>query len=1150
MPEYLSPGVYVEEVDTGSKPIEGVSTSTAGMIGVTERGPVGVPIFVTGVGEFTRWFGERLDPILFTNGNGPHYHLPTAVDGFFSNGGKRLFVTRVIDAGNAARSLGVLFDRGGAASAFTALLRSGREVAGTAANPPPLYMVDATDLNDTAPDNWVRIGDGSDAEYQQIIDLDPVPDEFGHVSLNLPLLLAHAAGVSAEQFARTPTAALGGFTVAITSQRGDREITVQGLTADITALTAVATPFLIDVGATNQGEHRFVTAITVGTTTGANTQASVSLDSELALSHVAGEPVTPLDLVIPPANPNRSAQLGLDAAGSDRLIFLDDRNGEFDTVNDLVILDSGAVDRREVRRIGDIRLFPLSAAAYELYADGSTVQGVTLADDQRQIITAAPAIGDQTIELDDVRGLVAGQALTIDPGGVAENFFVRAVRPANPANPLAGAIDLVSPLANAHAINDDVALVPTQLVAPAGPGLTRIAVANRVGLAPGMILRVGTAPAQEYLRVRALPNPAPAGSGSDPGEVILGQPIRRTYAAGEAVAPQGVPTPLRAPSALVIAAAVGAGSLLVTDGAGYAANDVVRVVTPNGEQFFHRIDAPSAAAPAAPLAISGAMLNQPLRRSHPLGSPVAGRAPLIEIEALDFGAWGDRLRVSVEDETPGLVARAEITAGINVTSVELDTITGIEQGTVLELFDANDQVVDDPVKVIAVDRVASRVTLAAPLTANQQNPGLFVRSREFRLTVYLLRQPDPAQPSRNDEVVDREDFLWLSLDPRHSRYVETIVGAVDGPLRLVDRRPEGSSAYVRVHDLAAGNQALLESIRLGPETLVDRLPNGTTRAARHRLEEVRGFDAISTLTDAHYIGVNAADAENRTGLHSLRNEEDISLVAVPGRTSAAIQSRLIEHCETMRYRFAVLDCPQPPNDSLNDVRFQRQQYDTRYAALYYPWLMIPNPFAGTITQPEQLPIPPSGHMLGVYARTDIERGVHKAPANEVVRGGIVGLRRTLNKGEHDLLNPSPVNINVIRDFRPNNRGIRIWGARVITSDPDYKYLNVRRLLIFIERSIELGLQWVVFEPNAEPLWARVRQTIRDFLTVVWRNGALEGTKAEEAFFVRCDRTTMTQTDIDNGRLIVLVGVAPVKPAEFVIVRIGLWTAHSEQRAEG
>ena len=183
-------------------------------------------------------------------------------------------------------------------------------------------------------------------------------------------------------------------------------------------------------------------------------------------------------------------------------------------------------------------------------------------------------------------------------------------------------------------------------------------------------------------------------------------------------------------------------------------------------------------------------------------------------------------------------------------------------------------------------------------------------------------------------------------------------------------------------------------------------------------------------------------------------------------------------------------------------------------------------------------------MLGIYARTDIERGVHKAPANEVVRG-IIGLQRLLNKSEHDILNPYPVNINVIRDFRNDSRGIRVYGGRVITSDPDWKYVNVRRLLIFIEASINRGLQWVVFEPNAEPLWARVRRSITNFLTLVWRNGALEGTKVEEAFFVKCDRTTMTQTDIDSGRLICVVGVAPVKPAEFVIVRIGLWTAHAD-----
>jgi phage tail sheath protein FI len=183
-------------------------------------------------------------------------------------------------------------------------------------------------------------------------------------------------------------------------------------------------------------------------------------------------------------------------------------------------------------------------------------------------------------------------------------------------------------------------------------------------------------------------------------------------------------------------------------------------------------------------------------------------------------------------------------------------------------------------------------------------------------------------------------------------------------------------------------------------------------------------------------------------------------------------------------------------------------------------------------------------VCGIFARTDVRRGVHKAPANEVVQG-VLGLTRTLTRSEQDILNPYPVNVNVIRDFRPNNRGIRVWGGRIVTSDSDWKYVSVKRLLIFIEASLERGLQWAVFEPNAEPLWARVRQSVSNFLTVVWRNGALEGTRVEDAFFVKCDRTTMTQTDIDSGRLIVLVGIAPVKPAEFVIVRIGLWTAHAE-----
>jgi phage tail sheath protein FI len=174
---------------------------------------------------------------------------------------------------------------------------------------------------------------------------------------------------------------------------------------------------------------------------------------------------------------------------------------------------------------------------------------------------------------------------------------------------------------------------------------------------------------------------------------------------------------------------------------------------------------------------------------------------------------------------------------------------------------------------------------------------------------------------------------------------------------------------------------------------------------------------------------------------------------------------------------------------------------------------------------------------------DDQRGVHKAPANEVL-GGIVDLETIVNKGEQEILNPEPVNINVLRDFRHNSRGLRVWGARCITSDPSWKYINVRRLFIFIEKSIEEGTQWAVFEPNNDELWARVSQSVSNFLTRVWRTGALLGIKPEEAFFVKCDRTTMTQDDLDNGRLIMIVGIAPTKPAEFVIIRIGQWAGGS------
>ena len=272
----------------------------------------------------------------------------------------------------------------------------------------------------------------------------------------------------------------------------------------------------------------------------------------------------------------------------------------------------------------------------------------------------------------------------------------------------------------------------------------------------------------------------------------------------------------------------------------------------------------------------------------------------------------------------------------------------------------------------------------------------------------------------------------------------------------------------------------------------------------------------------------------RKGLTGLAEIDEISIVYAPNSLSVeGLTSSIISHCENLKDRFAIIDSGKGYSNvsSLNP----RDKYDTKYAAFYYPWIKVINPETGMA----QL-VPPGGHIAGIYARTDVERGVHKAPANEVVRGA-VGLEFKITKGEQDILNPRGV--NCIRAFP--GRGIRVWGARTLSSDPLWKYINVRRLFIYLEESIEKGTQWVVFEPNSERLWGRVKASITEFLTRVWRDGALMGTKQEEAFFVKCDRTTMTQDDIDNGRLICVIGVAPVKPAEFVIFRIAQWRGGSE-----
>jgi phage tail sheath protein FI len=358
-------------------------------------------------------------------------------------------------------------------------------------------------------------------------------------------------------------------------------------------------------------------------------------------------------------------------------------------------------------------------------------------------------------------------------------------------------------------------------------------------------------------------------------------------------------------------------------------------------------------------------------------------------------------------------------------------------------------------------------------------------------------------PIINDKQIPRpsisEDFDDLSLDPNSPNYWEKRVG-------------NGNSSLVTLQVAATA-------------TLPTALVGGPLAG---------GLDG-ATPTTVEYEG-NAQQADQRTGLAALAMDpyRDVAIVCAPGAGDAVVQ-KVITHCELNRYRFAVVDSA--PGTAVATTLDPRSTIDdTKYAAFYHPWIVVSDPRSGN-----RVKIPPSGAVCGIYALTDNTRGVWKAPANETVADAI-DLEFDVTHGEQENLNPKGVNL--IRRFP--GRGIRVWGARTLSSDPLWKYVNVRRLFIFLEASIYYSTQWVVFEPNDPKLWARVKQTVTLFLRTQWREGALFGEKEEEAFTVAVGRETMTEDDILNGRLIVEVGIAPVRPAEFVVFRIYQKTSESKE----
>lgn len=355
-----------------------------------------------------------------------------------------------------------------------------------------------------------------------------------------------------------------------------------------------------------------------------------------------------------------------------------------------------------------------------------------------------------------------------------------------------------------------------------------------------------------------------------------------------------------------------------------------------------------------------------------------------------------------------------------------------------------------------------------------------------------------------------ESFEDLTTDGRSKSYVVTAVNE--------------ASEFIKIEEIGKGTAAELRP-----------------KAGKVQLSGGKAATPAPRLAPDDYVG----DAADRTGFGGLEAIDEVTMVCVPDVMAAyqqgaidlegvkTVQMGIIAHCEQMGDRMAILDPPPGLNaQQVKEWRVDVAGYDSKFATLYWPWVKVFDPASGS----NQF-TPPSGFMAGIWGRSDDERGVHKAPANEVVRGA-VDLEVNITKGEHDQLNPE--GINCIRAFP--GRGIRVWGARTLSSDPSWRYINVRRLFNYLEKSILGGTQWVVFEPNDMDLWGRVRRTITAFLTRTWRDGALFGATPEEAFFVKCDEETNPPDVIDAGQVVCLIGVCPVKPAEFVVFKLSQFSA--------
>jgi phage tail sheath protein FI len=420
-------------------------------------------------------------------------------------------------------------------------------------------------------------------------------------------------------------------------------------------------------------------------------------------------------------------------------------------------------------------------------------------------------------------------------------------------------------------------------------------------------------------------------------------------------------------------------------------------------------------------------------------------------------------------------------------------------------------------------QVPSRSSKAVPsLIAHAKNALV----QDIRLDVLppnRVTLPPPAAAGDGEQkpadTSDQYFTLRVSMGDKVETYENLSLGA-QGTKTAVETVNQASQ-LIRLVEAKSTGSALERTPELG--VYIIKAPPMTT---------------LPAVQPKHLIG----SGSERSGLEGLEVAEEATMICFPDLMAAymakaidregvkAVQMAMIAHCELLKDRVAILDpLPDMAPQEVSKWREVESNFDSKYAVLYYPWITISE-------NGNEIAVPPSGHIAGIYARNDNERGVHKAPANEVVRGA-TKVAMQITKGEQDILNPK--GINCLRVFP--GRGLRVWGARTLSSDPAWRYVNVRRLFNYVEKSIERGTQWVVFEPNDPDLWARVKRDVSAFLTGAWRDGMLFGRSPEEAFFVKCDDENNPSDQRDLGRLFIDIGLAPVKPAEFVIFRLSQWS---------